>query len=78
MELELYQRIILNRDLPDEKLRKGDIAWLVDYVGNPEGKERGAVLEVFNILGEHLRIAVAPVSAVSALSADLIPAARQP
>ena len=77
MELELYQRIVINRDVPDENLRKGDIAWLIDYVNDQTGKERGAVLEVFNILGEHLKVAIVPAVAVSALSADLIPAARQ-
>jgi hypothetical protein len=78
MEIELYQRVLINRDLPDEHLREGDVAWLVDYDPNPAGEERGAVLEVFNILGEHLRVTIVPVSAVSVLSSDLIPAARHP
>jgi hypothetical protein len=78
MELELYQRVVLNRDIPESNLRKGDIAWLVDYAGDPTKGERGAVLEVFNIFGEHLRVTTVPASAISALSADLIPAARQP
>jgi len=76
MELELYQRVVVNRDVPDENLQKGDIAWLIDYVGGNTGSKKGAVLEVFNIFGEHLKVAVVPAEAVSALSADLIPAAR--
>ena len=76
MAVELYQRIVLNRDILTENLRKGDIAWLIDYVDHPNSGEKGAILEVFNILGEHIRVAVVPISAVNALSADLIPAAR--
>jgi hypothetical protein len=76
MEVELYQRIVLNRDVPNENLYKGDIAWLIDYVDHPLGGGKGAILEVFNILGDHVRVAIVPISAVSALSANLIPAAR--
>lgn len=77
MELELYQRIVINRDLPDEHLQKGDLAWLIEFVDHPAGGERGAIVEVFNVLGEHLKVAIVPSSAVSALSPDLIPAARE-
>ena len=32
MAIELYQEVFLTRDLPDKRLRKGDIAVLIDYV----------------------------------------------
>lgn len=78
MELELYQRVVITEDVPDQNLRKGDLAYLIEYVDHPSGGEKGAVLELFNIFGEHYSVAVVPASAINALSADLIPSARQP
>jgi Domain of unknown function (DUF4926) len=72
MTLELYQEIALTRDLPDYELRTGDIATLVDLVAHPSGGEEGCVLEVFNAVGESLKVIVVPVSAVEALRPDAI------
>lgn len=77
MKLELYQRVILNRDVPEENVRRGDLAWLVDYVNDPEGGEPGAILEVFNVLGESIAIATVPVSAIEPLRPELVPSARE-
>ncbi len=37
MNLPLYQRVALKRDLPAYELRRGDVAVLVDYVQHPQG-----------------------------------------
>jgi hypothetical protein len=76
MRLELYQRVMINRDVPDENLKQGDLARLVDYVKHPRGGEDGAVLEIFNALGESIRVAIVPVSAVEALRAEYVPSVR--
>ena len=76
MKPDLYQRVVLTRDIPEENLKEGDLAWLVDYVAHPGGGEEGAVLEVFNILGESIDVVTVPVSAVTVLQADFIPAVR--
>lgn len=76
MKLELYRRVMVNRDVPEENLKQGDLARLVDYARHPRGGEDGAVLEIFNVLGESLRVAVVPVSAVEALRPELIPSVR--
>jgi hypothetical protein len=68
---------MINRDIPSENLKKGDIAWLIDYVEHPSGGEEGAILEVFNVLGDSIAVATVPVSAIEALRADQIPAVRQ-
>ncbi|PYQ57377.1 MAG: DUF4926 domain-containing protein, partial [Acidobacteria bacterium] len=47
MSLPLYQRVALKRDLPEQGLKRGDVATLVDYAPHPGGEERGCVLEVF-------------------------------
>ncbi|MFQ5400977.1 MAG: DUF4926 domain-containing protein [Anaerolineae bacterium] len=73
---ELYQRIMLKRDVPEENLKTGDLAWLIDYVPHPGGGEEGAVLEVFNILGDSVAVVTVPVSTIGLLQAEFIPSAR--
>ncbi|MFN8374879.1 MAG: DUF4926 domain-containing protein [Anaerolineae bacterium] len=76
MKIELYQRIVLNRDVPEESLKQGDMAWLIDYVKHPSGGEEGAILEVFNVLGESIDVVTVPVSAIDLPREDQIPSAR--
>ena len=76
MKPELYQQIALTRDVPEAGLRRGDLAMLVDYVPHPRGGEEGAVLEIFNILGESIRVATVPVSAIETLRPDQMPSVR--
>jgi hypothetical protein len=76
MKPELYTRVVLTRDIPEERLKKGDVATLVDYVEHPHGGEEGAILEVFNALGETLDVATVPVTAIEPLRPDHIPAVR--
>lgn len=72
MKLELFQEVALTCDLPEHKLRAGDVATLIDFVQHPAGGEDGCVLEVFNAVGESIAVITAPISAVEALSADEI------
>ncbi len=76
MAIELYQEVFLTRNLLDKQLRKGDIALLIEYVPHPSGGERGAVLEIFNVLGESVDVVTVPVSAIAASRADQLPAVR--
>lgn len=76
MKPDLYARIVLTRNIPEENLRKGDVATLVEYVEHPHGGEEGAILEVFNALGEALDIATVPISAIESLRPDHVPAVR--
>jgi hypothetical protein len=76
MTVELYQRVALRCDLPEHNLKKGDVATVVDFVPHPEGGETGAVLEVFNALGESILTVVMPLSAVEPLRADAVLAVR--
>lgn len=72
MTLKLYQEVALTRDLPEYELRAGDIATLVDFVAHPSGGEEGCVVEVFNAVGESLKVIVVPVSTVEVLRPDEI------
>ncbi|MBP8973508.1 MAG: DUF4926 domain-containing protein [Anaerolineae bacterium] len=70
MKLDLYQRVALRHDIPEYRLKSGDVAMLVDYVPHPTGGEDGYVLEVFNALGESIAVIAVPMSAVEPLRAD--------
>jgi hypothetical protein len=77
MKPNLYQRVVLTRDLPEENLCKGDLARLIDYVLHPAQGEESAVLELFNIMGDSIAVVTVSVSAIAALSANLVPVARE-
>ena len=51
MNLKPYEQVALRRDVPEDGLKTGDVATLVDIVPGPPGKRQGAVIEVFNALG---------------------------
>ncbi len=75
MKIPLYERVALRVELPQEGLRPGDIATLVDYVSGPKG-ETGCVLEVFNVLGESVAVVAVGESEIEQLSENEIPSAR--
>lgn len=75
-ELEMYKEVALTKDIPSENLRKGDVATLIDRVPHPSGGEEGAILELFNAVGESIAVVVVPLSAVAPLRADQVPAVR--
>jgi len=77
MKPELHQRVALRRDFDEYRLKAGDIAMLVDRVPHPSGGEDGAVLEVFNAVGESIAVLTVPGSAVEALREDEILAVRK-
>ena len=72
MSLELYQSVALRRDLPEHNLKKGDVATLIDRVPHPSGGEDGYILEVFNAVGESLKVIAVPPLDVEVLRADEI------
>ena len=76
MKPELYQEVALSRDFPAEGLRTGDVTTVIEYVAHPAGEEEGAVLEVFNAVGESITVVTVPVSAIAPLRPDQVPAVR--
>ena len=76
MKLELYQRVSLSRDVPEFRLQRGDVAILIDYVPHPGSGEEGCILEIFNALGESIRVVTVPVSTVEPLRADEVMTVR--
>ena len=75
MKIDLFQRVALKIDLPDQGLRKGDVATIVEHLpGN--NSEDGYALEVFNAVGESIALVTVPEFAVEPLTADKIPSVR--
>ncbi|MFK0730330.1 MAG: DUF4926 domain-containing protein [Gloeotrichia echinulata HAB0833] len=67
MNFELFQRVALNRDLPEYQLKKGDVATLIDFIPHPDNGEEGCVLEVFNATGESIAVVIVPISDIKPL-----------
>ncbi len=69
---KLYEEVALTRNIPEENLKQGDVAVVVDYVPHPTGGEEGAILEIFNAVGESVSVATVPISAIKSLRADQV------
>lgn len=76
MTVELYKQVVLTQNVPEADLMSGDVAVVVDFIDHPSGGEQGAILEVFNALGESIDVVTVPISAIAPLSADQIPSVR--
>jgi hypothetical protein len=76
MTPELYKEVALRRDIPEDNLKAGDVAMLVDLVPGPPGQPQGAVLEVFNAIGESICVTSVSVEDVEPLTANEVLAVR--
>jgi hypothetical protein len=70
MTPELYKQVSLRRDVPENGLKAGDVATLVDLVPGPAGRPQGAVLEVFNAIGETICVTSVSIEDVEPLTSD--------
>jgi hypothetical protein len=70
MPLKLFDEVALRVDVPQDGLKAGDVARLVDLVPGPPGVGDGAVLEVFNALGQSICVTSVRASDVEPLSED--------
>jgi hypothetical protein len=69
MKYKLYEEIVLSTDIPEKKLKKGDVATIVDFHPVSDG-ESGYSLEVFNVLGDTIAVLTVPESAIEPLTKD--------
>lgn len=76
MTLNLYDRVALKVAIPNQDVRPGDIATLIDFVDHPTDGPRGCVLEFFNAVGESLRVLTVPENTVEPLRADEVLSVR--
>ena len=67
--------MVLARDVPEHRLKRGDIVKPVEHHLAPDGTE-GYSAEVFNVLGETLTVITVPNSALGPLREDEVLCAR--
>ena len=75
MKFELYTDVALTCDLPEHRLRRGDIVKLVDHHVAADGAE-GYSIEVFNAVGDTITVTTVPASALEVLREDEVLCAR--
>jgi hypothetical protein len=75
MKFQLYQDVVLAVDLPECRLKRGDIVKLVEHHVAPGGQE-GYSAEVLNALGDTLAVIAVPEAAVKPLREDEVLCAR--
>jgi len=75
MKFELYIDVALACDLPEHRLRRGDIVKLVAHHVAPDGME-GYSIEVFNAVGDTIAVTAVPANALEALREDEVLSAR--
>lgn len=75
MKFELYTDVALTCDLPEHRLRRGDIVKLVDHHVAADGTE-GYSIEVFNAVGDTITVTAVPTSALEVLREDEVLCAR--
>ena len=66
MKYNLFNEVVLLRDIPDKKLKKGDVATIVEH--HPSNiSEDGYSLEVFNALGDTIAVVTVLESEIATL-----------
>jgi len=73
---ELFQRVALAHDIPEKRLRRGDVATIVDQHPSPNSGEPGYSLEIFNALGETIDVIVVSESELQPLHENEVLNAR--
>jgi hypothetical protein len=68
MKFEMFSRVALKTDVPEDGLRRGDVATIVEYHQGRPGQEPGYSLEVFNAVGETVAVITLRESQIEPLS----------
>ena len=75
MAFEFYTDAALTRDVPEHRLRRGDVVKIVDHHASSDG-ENGYSIEVFNALGDTIAVTAVPESALEPLHKDEVLSVR--
>ena len=70
MKHNLFSRVALAEDLPERRLRRGDVARVVEFHPGRAGQEPGYSLEVLNVVGDTVDGVTVHESQIEALTAD--------
>ena len=75
MRYNLYTEVVLRKDIPEKKLKKGDVATIVEYHAATDFED-GYTLEVFNALGDTIAVVTVAESDIDTLKESDILSAR--
>jgi len=75
VRFDLYTDVALACDLPEHRLRRGDIVKLIEHHVAPDGTDAYSI-EVFTALGSTLTVTTVPTTALEALRQDEVLCAR--
>ena len=67
MKFKLFTQVAFAVDVPEHRVKKGDVATIVEYFDNPEP---GYALEVYNVLGESIDVVAVSETSLEPLSED--------
>ena len=70
MKFDLYKEVALSADIPEHRLKKGDVATVVEYMEPKQDHEPVYVLEVFNAVGESVEVLMVMESQIESLRDD--------
>ena len=70
MTFQLFTKVALTVDVPAQKLRRGDVATVVEAHPGQPGQEPDYSVEVFNALGETLTVVTVRQSHIEELKDD--------
>jgi len=71
VKFELFRQVALAKDIPEKRLRRGDLATVIDHHPARDG-EPGYSIEVFNAVGDTITVTVVPESYLQELTPDEI------
>ena len=77
MRYALFTRVALATDLPEHRLRGGDVVTIVEYHPGTPGQEPGYSLEVFDAVGNTLAVVTVRESQIEALTSNELLHVRQ-
>ena len=71
MRYELFEEVVLTKDISEKKLKKGDVATVVEHHPVSNGED-GYSLEIFNVLGDTIAVITVDESGIEPLTVDEI------
>jgi len=75
MSFELFKEVALAKNFPDKKLKKGDVATIVEHHIVTEGED-GYSLELFNAVGDTITVLTVAESAIEPITENEILSVR--
>ena len=66
MKYDLFKEVVLLKDIPEKKLKKGDVATIVEHHSSATSED-GYSLEIFNAVGDTLAVVTLSESEIETL-----------